>query len=138
METITPLYLFVYMHVICANLKVCSMSTSSCILYFQSSSEIVDLVKSAYANFGEITNQQIDKLRLKHRLKVVQVNNVLSFSFVGKCLKKLLSKIKFKKKKLTQIFTLKHTLFKIFVIVTSPTKPSGMTPTIKYCRVPPL
>ena len=36
--------------------------------------DITDLIYDAFAKFGEITNQQIDKLRLRHRLSVVQVN----------------------------------------------------------------
>ncbi|CAH1786340.1 unnamed protein product [Owenia fusiformis] len=34
--------------------------------------DVSELVQDGYRNFGMITNQQVDKLRLKHRLKVVQ------------------------------------------------------------------
>lgn len=35
---------------------------------------IKDLLRDSYVNFGTITDEDIDKLRLKHRLRVVQVN----------------------------------------------------------------
>ena len=41
----------------------------------QTSIEIDELMYVAYSKFGDITNQQIDKLRLKNRLKVVQVSS---------------------------------------------------------------
>ena len=39
----------------------------------QSSTDVSDLIHDAYSKFGHISNAQIEKLRLKHRLKVVQV-----------------------------------------------------------------
>ena len=39
----------------------------------QTSIDITDLIYEAYSKFGTMTNQEIDKLRVKHRLKVVQV-----------------------------------------------------------------
>lgn len=36
--------------------------------------DISKLIYIAYSKYGEITNQDIAKLRLKHRLKVVQVS----------------------------------------------------------------
>jgi hypothetical protein len=38
----------------------------------KSSVDVGDLIHAAYTNFGNVTNQQIEKLRLKYRLKVVQ------------------------------------------------------------------
>lgn len=39
----------------------------------QTSIDVTDLIYEAYSKFGTMTNQEIDKLRVKHRLKVVQV-----------------------------------------------------------------
>ncbi len=41
---------------------------------FQSSVDITDLIYEAYTKFGDISSQHIDKLRLKYRLRVVQVS----------------------------------------------------------------
>ncbi|ELT95953.1 hypothetical protein CAPTEDRAFT_186677 [Capitella teleta] len=38
----------------------------------QTSIDVTDLIYEAYSKFGTMTNQEIDKLRVKHRLKVVQ------------------------------------------------------------------
>ena len=48
----------------------------------ETSIEIDDLMYNAYSKFGDITNQHIDKLRLKHRLKVVQVRGAKSQTFI--------------------------------------------------------
>ena len=42
--------------------------------YLQSSIEVSELIYVAYDKFGHITTNDIDKLRLKYRLKVVQVS----------------------------------------------------------------
>lgn len=59
-----------------ANIKSTVIRPVSMLLFQtkESSIEIADLIYHAYAKFGDITNQHIDKLRLKYRLKVVQVN----------------------------------------------------------------
>ena len=45
-----------------------------CIDLLQPSIDVGDLIHYAYEHFRDITNQQIEKSRLKHRLRVVQVD----------------------------------------------------------------
>jgi len=40
---------------------------------WQTSKDITELIYDAYSKYSDITNVQIDKLRLKYRLNVVQV-----------------------------------------------------------------
>ena len=42
---------------------------------FQPSIDVCDLIDESYRRFGHVNNQDIDKLRLKYRLKVVQVKH---------------------------------------------------------------
>ena len=59
-------------------LLICSVTCYSVLVLSQDgTTEITDLIRDAYSKFHEITNQQIDKLRLKYRLKVVQVGTDL-------------------------------------------------------------
>ena len=42
-------------------------------VHYQGSIDITDLIYDGYSKFSDLSQHQIDKLRIKHRLKVVQV-----------------------------------------------------------------
>ena len=43
------------------------------LINFQTSIDVCDLIEESYKKFGHIENSQIEQLRLKYRLSVVQV-----------------------------------------------------------------
>ena len=52
-----------------------------CLIKKNATGNIKDLLRQSYVDFGNITDKDIDKLRLKHRLRVVQVIFLLFKSF---------------------------------------------------------